>query len=68
LSSVTLGAGLILGLHPPPDIADRARRILRNGERMRTMLGELFDTLAIQPVARTRDATETTACSWGGLP
>jgi len=48
LSNVTLGAGQILQLDPAPGIAEWAERILRNGERMQTMLGELLDTLAIR--------------------
>jgi signal transduction histidine kinase len=48
VSNITLGANLILRLNPPPDIAEWARRILRNGERMSGMLGELLDALAVQ--------------------
>jgi signal transduction histidine kinase len=48
LANVTLGAGQILQLDPAREIAEWAQRILRNGERMETMLGELLDTLAIR--------------------
>lgn len=48
VTNVLLAAGLILQLDPPAAIADWARRIARNGERMATMLGELLDALAIQ--------------------
>jgi len=47
-SNVVLGANLILRLNPPPEIAQWARRIVKNGERMGTMLNELLDALAIQ--------------------
>lgn len=47
-SNVVLGANLILRLNPPPEIAQWARRIVKNGERMGTMLSELLDALAIQ--------------------
>ena len=48
VSNVSLAAELILMQHPAPAIADWARRIQRNSERMATMLGELLDALAIQ--------------------
>jgi signal transduction histidine kinase len=48
VTNVMLAAGLILQLDPPAAIADWARRIARNGERMATMLGELLDALAMQ--------------------
>lgn len=47
VSNVVLGANLILRLDPPPAIADWASRIVKNGERMGAMLGELLDALAI---------------------
>lgn len=47
-SNVVLGANLILRMHPPPEIDQWARRIVKNGERMGTMLNELLDALAIQ--------------------
>jgi signal transduction histidine kinase len=52
LSNVTLAAELILQLDPSPQVATWAQRILRNGERMSTMLGELLDALAIQSGVR----------------
>lgn len=54
VTNVLLAADLILGLDPPPAIADWARRIARNGERMATMLGELLDALALQAGDRLR--------------
>lgn len=48
VTNVMLAADLILQLDPPAAIAEWARRIARNGERMATMLGELLDALAIQ--------------------
>jgi signal transduction histidine kinase len=48
VSNVVLGAQLILRQDPPPAIADWAHRIVKNGERMGAMLGELLDALAIQ--------------------
>jgi len=54
VTNVLLAADLILQLDPPPAIADWARRIARNGERMATMLGELLDALAIQAADRLR--------------
>ena len=48
VSNIALGAQLILRLNPPPAIADWAGRILKNGERMATMLKDLLDALAIQ--------------------
>lgn len=54
LSNVLLAADLILHLDPPAAIADWARRIVRNGERMATMLGELLDAMAIQAGDRLR--------------
>jgi signal transduction histidine kinase len=47
-SNMVLGASLILRLHPSPEIAQWAERIVKNGERMGTMLNELLDALAIQ--------------------
>ena len=47
-SNMVLGAGLILRLNPSPQIAQWAERIVKNGERMSTMLNELLDALAIQ--------------------
>ena len=58
VSNVTMGAQLILRLDPPPAIADWAGRILRNGERMATMLGELLDALAIQSGDRLKLALQ----------
>jgi signal transduction histidine kinase len=48
VSNVTMGAQLILHLDPPPAIADWARRIVKNAERMSAMLKELLDALALQ--------------------
>ena len=48
VSNVTMGAQLILRLDPPPAIAEWARRIVKNGERMSTMLKDLLDAMAIQ--------------------
>lgn len=48
VSNIAMGAQLILRLDPPPAIADWAGRILKNGERMGSMLKELLDALAIQ--------------------
>jgi signal transduction histidine kinase len=47
-SNMVLGANLILRLNPPPQIAQWAQRIVKNGERMDTMLHELLDALSIQ--------------------
>jgi signal transduction histidine kinase len=47
VTNVLLGADLILQKEREGDIAKWAQRIARNGERMRTMLGELLDALAI---------------------
>jgi len=47
-SNMVLGASLILRLNPSPEIAQWARRIVKNGERMGTMLKELLDALSIQ--------------------
>ena len=47
-SNMVLGASLILRLNPSPEIAQWAGRIVKNGERMGTMLNELLDALAIQ--------------------
>ena len=47
-SNMVLGANLILRLNPSPEIAQWARRIVKNGERMGTMLKELLDALSIQ--------------------
>jgi signal transduction histidine kinase len=47
-SNMVLGANLILRLNPPPEIAQWAQRIVKNGERMDTMLHELLDALSIQ--------------------
>lgn len=48
VTNVLAAADRIRQLDPPPAIADWARRIARNGERMATMLGELLDALAVQ--------------------
>jgi signal transduction histidine kinase len=48
LNHILLGAELILLQSPPPAVADLTRRIVRNGERMGAMLGELLDALALQ--------------------
>ncbi|WP_051971865.1 sensor histidine kinase KdpD [Massilia sp. 9096] len=48
VSNVTLGASQILQMGAAPGIAELAERILRNGERMEAMLGELLETLAIR--------------------
>jgi signal transduction histidine kinase len=47
-SNMVMGASLILRLNPAPEIAQWASRIVKNGERMDTMLNELLDALAIQ--------------------
>jgi len=47
-SNMVLGASLILRLSPSPEIAQWAGRIVKNGERMGTMLNELLDALSIQ--------------------
>jgi signal transduction histidine kinase len=47
-SNMVLGANLILRLDPSPQVAQWATRIVKNGERMGKMLGELLDALAIQ--------------------
>lgn len=47
-SNMVLGASLILRLNPSPEIAQWAQRIVKNGERMSTMLNELLDALSIQ--------------------
>ena len=47
-SNMVLGASLILRLNPSPEIAQWAGRIVKNGERMGTMLNELLDALSIQ--------------------
>jgi len=47
-SNMVMGANLILRLNPSPEIAQWANRIVKNGERMDTMLKELLDALAIQ--------------------
>jgi signal transduction histidine kinase len=47
-SNMVLGAKLILRLEPTPQNAQWADRIVKNGERMSTMLNELLDALAIQ--------------------
>jgi signal transduction histidine kinase len=47
-SNMVMGANLILRLNPSPEIAQWANRIVKNGERMNTMLKELLDALAIQ--------------------
>lgn len=47
-SNMVLGANLILRMNPSPEIAQWAGRIVKNGERMSTMLNELLDALAIQ--------------------
>jgi signal transduction histidine kinase len=47
-SNMVLGANLILRLNPSPQIAQWAQRIVKNGERMGTMLNELLDALSIQ--------------------
>ena len=47
VANVLIGADLILHLAPDHKVAEWARRIVKNGERMRTMLGELLDALAI---------------------
>ena len=47
-SNMVMGANLILRLNPSPEIAQWANRIVKNGERMNTMLNELLDALAIQ--------------------
>jgi signal transduction histidine kinase len=47
-SNMMMGANLILRLDPSPEIAQWAERIVKNGERMSTMLNELLDALAIQ--------------------
>jgi len=47
-SNMVLAANLILHLNPSPQIAQWAQRIVKNGERMDTMLNELLDALAIQ--------------------
>jgi signal transduction histidine kinase len=54
VSNVLLAADLILHLDPPAAIADWTRRIVRNGERMTTMLGELLDAMSIQAGDRLR--------------
>jgi signal transduction histidine kinase len=51
-SNMVLGANLILRLNPSPEIAQWAGRIVKNGERMGTMLNELLDALSIQSGAR----------------
>ena len=48
VSNIAMGAQLILRLDPTPAIAEWAGRIVKNGERMATMLNELLDALAIQ--------------------
>jgi signal transduction histidine kinase len=47
-SNMVLGASLIQRLNPSPEIAQWAQRIVKNGERMSTMLNELLDALSIQ--------------------
>jgi signal transduction histidine kinase len=47
-SNMVMGANLILRLNPAPEIAQWASRIVKNGERMNTMLNELLGALAIQ--------------------
>jgi signal transduction histidine kinase len=47
-SNMVMGANLILRLNPSPEIAQWARRIVKNGERMGKMLHELLDALAIR--------------------
>ena len=53
-SNMVLGANLILRLNPSPEIAQWAQRIVKNGERMGTMLKELLDALSIQPATAWR--------------
>lgn len=48
VSNIAMGAQLILRLNPPPAIADWAGRIVKNSERMTSMLKEMLDALAIQ--------------------
>jgi signal transduction histidine kinase len=59
VTNVLLAADLILQLDPSPKVADWARRIARNGERMATMLGELLDALAVQAGDRLRLTMES---------
>jgi signal transduction histidine kinase len=58
LSHILLAADLILHQAPPPGVADWVRRIVRNGERMTAMLGELLDALALQAGDKPRFALE----------
>jgi len=51
-SNMMQDAKLILHLNPSPEISQWAGRIVKNGERMSTMLNELHDALAIQPGGR----------------
>jgi signal transduction histidine kinase len=59
VTNVLLAADLILHLDPPPAIANWAQRIVRNGERMSAMLGELLDAMAIQAGHRLRLTLES---------
>ncbi|MGJ7918625.1 sensor histidine kinase [Massilia sp. LXY-6] len=54
VSNIAMGAQLILRLNPPPAIAEWAGRIVKNGERMATMLEELLDALSMQAGDRLR--------------
>lgn len=58
VTNVLAAADVILQLDPPAAIADWARRIARNGERMATLLDELLDALAIQAGDRLKLALE----------
>ena len=58
-SNMVLGASLILRLNPSPEIAQWAGRIVKNGERMGTMLNELLDALSIQSGDRLALALKT---------
>lgn len=54
LANVTAAADLIARLVPSAQATDWARRIIKNSQRMSSMLGELLDTLAAQHHARMK--------------